>query len=185
VITEREHWLSITDDPDWRRNHINDPGIPLDETLSAITTAFPPDPQRILEIGCGYGRLTAKIATMYPDAQVTGTDINPAILPRSDAITYLCTDTLAGLPPQDAIYSVAVFQHLTDMQKRDYIAQAAELLTPGGVLRVQFIAGARDNFCDHWIAEERMRQWFSGNGLTVSVDHALAHSQWTWMTGTK
>jgi len=29
VTSEREHWLSITDDPEWKRNHISDPNIPL------------------------------------------------------------------------------------------------------------------------------------------------------------
>ena len=57
---EREHWLSITDDPEWRRNHICDPNISLAETLAALE--FPYVPQTILEIGCGFGRLTTEMA---------------------------------------------------------------------------------------------------------------------------
>lgn len=189
MTTEREHWLSITDDPDWRRNHINDPNIPLGATLAAITEAFPRGPERILEIGCGYGRLTSEIAPLYPDAWVTGIDISPDVLPRSYAqqrITYLLRDNLRDLPRQDAIYSVAVFQHLPEQEKRDYIFDAADILNPGGVLRVQFIQGDRDIHLDHWATADRMERWFTEAGLGVSaIDVGLAHPQWTWMTGVK
>lgn len=180
---EREHWLSITDDPEWRRNHICDPNISLAETLAALE--FPYVPQTILEIGCGFGRLTTEMARIHPQAQITGIDINPLILPAAtDRITYRCQDTLDGLPPQDAIYSVALFQHLTSAQKRAYIQAAADLLTPHGSLRIQFIEGERDNFCDHWVSCETMRWWFTGVGLRiVALDRGLAHPQWTWITG--
>lgn len=184
-MNEREHWLSITDDPEWRRNHINDPNIPLKDTLEALT--FHNQPERIVEIGCGYGRLTTEIAAMYPFAHVTGIDINPKILPaNTDRITYLCQDTLDGLDGQDAIYSVAVFQHLTAQQKRDYIFDAERTLNPGGILRIQFIEGDRDNPLDRWVHAEEMESWMSAAGLDVAmIDHGLAHPQWTWITGIK
>jgi len=184
-MNERDHWLGITADPDWRRNHINDPSIPLDETLDALL--FTNNPKAILEIGCGYGRLTAEMAQLYPDAFITGIDINPEILPEDTAtITYLCHDSIDSLPTQDAIYSVAVFQHLPDQQKRDYIFDAATLLSYGGQLRIQFIDGDRDNFCDHWVRAEQMELWLVQAGLSVSnIDHGLAHPQWTWITGVK
>lgn len=184
-MNERDHWLGITADPDWRRNHINDPNIPLADTLAALT--FHNDPEQILEIGCGYGRLTTELAALYPNAEITGIDINPDILPAdTDQIHYLCLDNLEGLLAQDAIYSVAVFQHLTDQQKRDYIFDAATLLTAGGQLRVQFIDGDRDNFLDHWVAVEEMESWFMQAGLGVAaIDQGLAHPQWTWITGVK
>lgn len=188
AVTERDHWLSITDDPQWRRNHIADPNISVDETLAAITKAFPVNPERILEIGCGYGRLTQRIAHWYPDALVTGVDINPDVLTHAlPGAGYVCRDNLIGLPEQDAIYSVAVFQHLPDTEKRAYIEQAADILTPGGVLRVQFIEGERDNFCDHWTKPSVMREWFHSAGFTTvsDVERGLAHQQWSWITGIK
>ena len=193
MTSEREHWLSITDDPEWRRNHIADPNIPLDETLAAITEAFPTNPKRILEIGCGYGRLATQIAAQYPRAWVTGIDVNPDVLPKEEPgnrITYLCRDNLWNLPREshhpNAIYSVAVFQHLPEHEKRDYIFDAASILRPGGVLRIQFIDGDRDNFVDHWTPCEIMEIWMIQAGLGVSaIDVGLAHHQWTWITGVK
>jgi trans-aconitate methyltransferase len=188
MVTERDHWLSITDELGWKRNHISDPNISQDETIDAIVSAFPDDNlERIVEIGCGYGRLTSVIAGWYPDATVSGIDINPAVLACAlPGASYYCADHLTDFRNQDAIYSVALFQHLPHDEQRFYICEAADALRPGGVFRLQFIEGDRDNFCDHWTPLERMRGWFDEALLDVgSVDRGLAHPQWTWITGIK
>jgi trans-aconitate 2-methyltransferase len=186
VITEREHWLSITDDPEWKRNHIADPNISLDETAEAVVCAIPDEPDRILEIGCGYGRLTEAIAEAFPDAVVVGVDINPQVLPESSRqVMYICRDDLVGLSGFDAIYSVAVFQHLPDAEKRAYIAQSYTTLRDDGVLRVQFIEGDRDNHLDHWTPREVMAGWFDDVGFNVVATETMVHPQWTWITGVK
>jgi trans-aconitate 2-methyltransferase len=186
-VIEREHWLSITDDPEWRRNHINDPSIPLGETLGAIIEAFPMEPRRILEIGCGYGRLTTEVAQRFPYALVAGIDINAKILPENSLnITYLGFDNVRSFENYDAVYSVAVFQHLPYVDQVAYISDSYFALAPGGVLRVQFIDGERTNFCDYWTPAESMESWFTQAGFNVSnVDQGLAHPQWTWITGVK
>lgn len=185
MISEREHWLSITDDPEWKRNYICDPNICLDETVEAIVSAFPDNPAAVLEIGCGYGRLTEVIAAGYPDTFVTGIDVNHGVLPDSGCAHYACRDNLTGLSGFDAIYSVAVFQHLPDDEKHAYITQAYDALNPGGVLRVQFIEGVRDIYLDHWTPEDLMIDWFDDAGFDVTTQTGLVHPQWSWITGTK
>jgi trans-aconitate methyltransferase len=187
MTTEREHWLNITNDPNWKRNHINDPSISLPDTLDAITEAFPKDPGSIVEIGCGYGRLTERIANLYPNAAVIGIDINPEVLPQNECgATYMCRDNLWDLKGQDAIYSVAVFQHLPDHEKRDYIFDAAYVLNPKGTLRIQFIEGDHDGFCDHLVPVDKMERWFTDAGLGVAaIDAGIVHPLWTWITGVK
>lgn len=191
MITERQHWLSITDDPEWKRTYISDPNISLDETVDAIVAAFPKDPKRIIEIGCGYGRLTREIRARFPEAAVWGVDVNPVVLKEARAYDpgthFLRDDTLwsFGVDAADAIYSVAVFQHLTDFEKHAYITQAYDALTKGGVLRIQFIEGVRDEFCDHWTPLQTMLLWMLQAGFTVGWPGELVHPQWTWLTGTK
>jgi len=192
MITARDHWLRITSEPDWRRNHIFDPNIPLGETVDAITAPFPGTVQRILEIGCGFGRLIAPITRRYPAAEVTGVDVNPHILAQAWGVgfgirpRYVCTDSLEQFTGQDAIYSVAVFQHLPDSEKRAYIDGAYTALRAGGVLRVQFIEGDRDGFCDHLVPLDRMAGWCEAAGFVSTVfDWGFAHHQWTWLTAIK
>lgn len=190
MITEREHWLSITDDPDWRRNYISDPNISLHDTVDAIVAAFSkrPKPKRILEIGCGYGRLTREIRQRFPKADVLGFDINPAVLNAAreyDPGTVFCDD-MQGIAELDAVYSVAVFQHIPDAEKCAYIGQAFESLNPGGVLRVQFIEGDRDNFLDHWTSADLMVSWARDAGFaSTRVTSGLVHHQWSWLTAMK
>lgn len=185
--SERGLWLSITDDPDWKRNYIADPNISVDETVAAVVSKFPANPQRILEIGCGYGRLTREIRARYPDAEVWGLDVNAAVLEEAGRYdprtTFACGDSIdkTGF---DAIYSVALFQHLPDSEKQAYIEQAYTALNPGGILRVQFIPGERDAFCEHWTPATTMRDWFRTAGFTrPSVQSGLVHPQWAWITG--
>ncbi|OHU51487.1 hypothetical protein BKG82_23100 [Mycobacteroides chelonae] len=189
MLSERDHWLSITDDPQWRRNHIADPNISLNETLAAITKPFPQSPKRILEIGCGYGRLTREIGRRYIEAEVFGQDISPLVLRAAcdyDPGTTFCDGPLIALPPMDAVYSVAVFQHLPDLDKRRYIVEAAGVMNLGGALRIQFIEGDRNNFNDHWVDAEQMVSWCDEAGFTnIELDRGLAHRQWTWITAVK
>jgi trans-aconitate methyltransferase len=185
---EREHWLHITDDPDWERQHIHDPNIPADETLKAITDPFPPDPKRILEIGCGTGRLMRLVRCLYPFASFTGIDINHKVLPKTKSPNehYLCRDNLIDLDGFDAVYSVAVFQHLPYDEQYAYIAEAFDALTPRGVLRVQFIDGEDSgHLCDHKTPTGTMVRWFREIGFATNVDLGLAHPLWSWITGTK
>lgn len=189
MMSEREHWLSITTDPEWRRNHIADPNISLDATVDAIVSAFPADAKRVLELGCGYGRLTREVGKRLPDVSVIGLDVNPAVLSEArlyDPDTeFVCGATLMPFTELDAIYSVAVFQHLPDNDKYAYIREAYEALNDGGVIRLQFIAGVRDNFNDHWVPVEQMVTWMERRGFTIGVTGTAAHPQWTWITGIK
>lgn len=185
--SERELWLSITDDPDWKRNYIADPNISLEETISAIISKFPAKPRRILEIGCGYGRLTREMRAQYPTAEVWGLDVNAAVLEEAatydPGTTFVCGDSI-NEQGFDAVYSVALFQHLPDSEKQAYIEQSYAALNPGGVLRVQFIPGERDAFCEHWTPAAPMRDWFRDAGFPrVSVQSGLVHPQWAWIAG--
>jgi len=187
MTTERDYWLSITDDPDWKRNSIWDPNISAEETLEAVTAPFPARPKNILEIGCGYGRLTTQLQDKYPRAHVIGTDINPHVLAAAEpGPEYRCTDNLDDIPPQNSVCSVALFQHLPEPEKIGYINQAHTVLKPRGVFRVQFVEGDGDNFCAHLVQGKQMLQWCQEAGFKdASLDKGLAHPQWTWLTAVK
>lgn len=183
--SEDDYWLSVTNDPDYTVKYFDDPTISTDETVKAIVSSFPENPRTILEIGCGYGRLTSRVKLKYPNSHVVGFDINPEIIKRAiDGPVYWAGDTFDG--EWDAIYAVTVFQHLPDDKKRDYILKAGKALNPNGVLRIQFIEGERDNFVDHWVSIDKMIKWMKEAGLQVMItEKGLAHEQWVWMTGAK
>lgn len=181
---ENDYWLNVTNYTDYKARFFDDPTISTDETVKAIT-GFMQKPDSILEIGCGYGRLTAPVKNKFPKARVAGIDINPDIIAQAEGsgIDYAVGDKIKG--KWDAIYAVTVFQHLPDDKKRDYILQAGKALNPGGVFIVQFIEGERDNFVDHWVTIDKMISWFQEAGLGVIQNKKLVHNEWTWLVGMK
>jgi tRNA (cmo5U34)-methyltransferase len=55
-----------------------------DEMLYNLFCYLPADfkPQRILDLGCGTGNLTALILAKFPDAEIYALDISPEILKK-------------------------------------------------------------------------------------------------------
>lgn len=97
--------------------------------------------QRILEIGCGTGFFTKKLAQLYPQAHIIATDISPAMLQA--AKTNLSTFTNINYELQDGenlqltgqfdlIISNAAFQWFHDYPQA--FQQFYNRLEPGGYL---------------------------------------------------
>jgi malonyl-CoA O-methyltransferase len=95
-------------------------------------------PRRILEIGCGTGFLSARLADAFPETRLVLTDIAPTMLTRcrariGDKHTYMVLD---GERPDgleggfDLIASNLAFQWFVDLPGA--MARLSELLAPGG-----------------------------------------------------
>ncbi|MFT8781710.1 dethiobiotin synthase [Acetobacter syzygii] len=98
-------------------------------------------PERILEIGCGTGLLTAQLARLWPDAQIVATDFAPHMLERArrktpPSTTFKLMDaahpTVDG--PFDVVCGNLVMQWLE--QPEQVMARLGDMLAPGGVLAV-------------------------------------------------
>jgi malonyl-CoA O-methyltransferase len=106
--------------------------------------------RRVLEIGCGTGRHTVKLAGQ--GNRVTGMDLSPGMLQIAreklagfpDVILFE-GDFLAGKPlcrgPFDALVAALVLEHLRDLPA--FFAEARRLLVPSGELHVSEIHPAR------------------------------------------
>ncbi len=86
----------------------------------------------ILEIGCGTGRLTARLATLNPKAKITAIDLAPAMVKKAqgrlaayddERISLLKADgenlpeKILNKAPYDLIISSATFQWFADLKK--------------------------------------------------------------------
>ncbi len=103
------------------------------------------EPSAVLEIGCGTGSLTVRLAQALPAASVTGLDPDPEALARARAKDPLRRidwrrGTAAALPLPDRctdrVVASLLLHHLTDAEKRDALAEARRVLRPAGRLHI-------------------------------------------------
>ena len=100
---------------------------------------------RILDLGCGTGEITRRLAARYPDATLLGVDIleeNLAIarresVPLGERVRYESGDAFALAHP-DAAFDLVVCRHMSqavpDFAK--VLAEITRVLTPGGWLHL-------------------------------------------------
>jgi SAM-dependent methyltransferase len=98
------------------------------------------DLRRILDFGCGCGRTLRRWAAV--DAEVHGTDVNPALVEWCrENLTFATFSVNGALPPLalppsgfDLVYAISVFTHLPEDAQRGWIGELRRLLAPDGVL---------------------------------------------------
>jgi SAM-dependent methyltransferase len=97
---------------------------------------------RILDYGCGYGRLAGEVHG-HGFAEVEGVDLSPALIARArqqwPALGFSVISTPPTLPyPDESFDAVLLFAVLTciptDTGQREVVAELRRLLRPGGLL---------------------------------------------------
>ena len=109
-----------------------------------------PSTGRVLEIGCGKGRVVRYLAAQRAGAQFFGIDVSKEMirlawesdqnnLPRNLCFVVGDGSTFDAFPDQffDVLYSYIVFQHLPRHIVRSYLRHAERILKPGGNLIFQ------------------------------------------------
>jgi SAM-dependent methyltransferase len=109
-----------------------------------------PEGLRVLEIGCGMGRLFEGLSARF--GEVSGIDISETMIEKGRSAcpveaTWLLGDgaTLTGVADAsiDHVISFEVFQHIPDREViRSYLAETRRVLRPGGTLSVQLRRGS-------------------------------------------
>jgi cyclopropane fatty-acyl-phospholipid synthase-like methyltransferase len=128
---------------------------------------------RVLEIGCGVGRLIRPLAPRV--ARVVGVDVSAEMLARAQErcrglanVELLQTDGGLEFLPDDGfdfVFSHIVFQHLPRKAYAErYFREAFRVLSPGGIFRVQ-VDGRSRQFFRRSIADSWSGVVFSGREL--------------------
>ena len=133
---------------------------------------------RVLEIGCGVGRLVKPLAARVE--RVVGVDLSTEMLRRAkdycaglSNVELLATEgDLASLADEsfDFVFSHIVFQHLPRKAYAErYFREAFRVLVPGGVFRVQVDGRSRQAF-RRWIADSWSGVVFSARELARRLE---------------
>ena len=132
--------------------------------LDFVAANLPPAPARVLEVGCGEGRLTRALIDLGYDAR----GIDPRA-PDRPAFERIPLEELRVEHPYDAAVAVVSLHHLHDLPRA--VERLADALAPGGPLVIDEFDRARlDPATTAWLW--RQRQALAAVGLGHAPDHA-------------
>ena len=170
--------------------------------LSTLTQERDPRKLRLLELGCGIGRMTKPLADVF--GEVVGVDVSVEMI-------SLARVRLAGVPNArvevnngtdlsgfgddsfDVCFSFIVLQHIPERSVIErYIIEMARVLRRGGVAKfqVQGFQGAdyrsqpKDTWHGETFSEEEMTELIGGAGLDL-LNMEGAGTQYFWITAAK
>ncbi len=118
--------------------------IPHREEGEATLLEFlPASAKRILDLGCGGGRLLALVKAAQPSCQCVALDFSPTMLETLHAafanhsnvsiVAHNFENTLPPMEPFDAVISSFAIHHVAHERKRTLYREIFELLAPNGV----------------------------------------------------
>jgi len=147
---------------------------PLDKLKKTITPGWtdknlkrhldwvnvPADAYRILEIGCGIGRLLKEIAGVNSDLEVFGLDASKDMIKEGKKycsgidnleLYHTSSRTVESFAPMDFVFAWLVFQHIPNPNTvLAYVKSAGEILALQGQCKFQLLTNDEKPDADLW-----------------------------------
>ncbi len=142
----------------------------FDQLVAAFAEAGQPLDRsaRVLDFGCGCGRVLWMFRQLPHAGEIWGCDVDPEAIEWNlknlgDVGRFRCNSAMPPAPFSDgffdAIYSVSVFTHLPERVQFAWLAELRRLLRPGGVAVVS-VHGER-----YWSADTEVRTEVEARGF--------------------
>lgn len=155
--------------PVWDEMRSAEAFAPLEAALDSLDTA----PSRVLDLGTGTGRAAFLLARRYPEAEVVGVDLAPAMLAEARKLT---PPELAGrvrfeeADAEHLAYPDASFDLVSLANMIPFFPELARITAPGGALFFSFSGGAETPI---YVAPELLRKELSKLGFAEFADFAV------------
>jgi SAM-dependent methyltransferase len=104
--------------------------------------------EKVLDFGCGCGRVLRHMSALWPQAQLCGADVDEGLLSwNRENLSRLANWTkIEHRPPTefasaifDIIYAVSVFTHMDEKNQLGWIEEFQRILKPNGLLLISVI----------------------------------------------
>ena len=189
-IEHFEHWAS-TYENSWMQRAFFDR---THQATLALAAGIVHQPESILDVGCGTGKLLRRANTYWPEAQLIGVDPANGMIEMAKRLTpnaTFFTGMAEALPLQDASVDLALsttsFHHWQNQVAG--IREIARVLRPGG-----YFILVDASFPDWLVRVFRLKRFhspvqlrtlFNQAGLHVQTQQTLAWRRWLATIGNK
>lgn len=138
---------------------------------------------RILDFGCGWGRIMRFFLKDVGEDNLYGVDVNPEMIDTClKSMKYGTYGVVNPLPPLefqpgslDIIYAYSVFSHLAEPVHLKWIEEFSRILKPGGIIVVTTQARSFIEFCKELRGRTHESAWHNMlAGLFQDTEAALA-----------
>jgi malonyl-CoA O-methyltransferase len=128
-------WMFDQLAPDWEGRASADKLASLDAALAGLGST----PRRVLDVGTGTGAAARHLAARWPDAEVTGIDLSPAMLAEAELLAggprYLAGDA-SRLPFPDGAFDLVTLLNMIP-----FVDELARVTAPGGSVAIAYTLG--------------------------------------------
>ncbi len=156
--------------------------------MASLITKYIADPEdiKILDFGCGWGRITRFLPQLTSPDNIYGVDVDERLIQAcKDYLAPMHFETIVSGKPLsfadqsfDVVISNSVYSHLSESSHRFYVGQMARIIRPGGL------------FLGTTLSEGKMKalyddtdtvEWITGiTGSRESVEAALERGEFVF-----
>jgi SAM-dependent methyltransferase len=157
--------------PVWDEMRSTEAFAPLEAALDSLDTA----PSRVLDLGTGTGRAAFLLARRYPEAEVVGVDLAPAMLAEARSLTPAELASRVRFEEADAErlpYPDASFDLLSLANMIPFFPELERVTVPGGAVVFSFSGGAETPI---YVPPEVLRTELSRRGFTEFANFAAGN----------
>jgi ubiquinone/menaquinone biosynthesis C-methylase UbiE len=157
--------------PVWDEMRSGDAFAPLEAALDSIE----PEPTRVLDLGTGTGRAAFLLARRYPEAEVLGVDLAPAMLAEARRLT---PRELAGrvrferADAEKMPYPDGAFDLVSLANMIPFFPELGRVTAPGGSVVFSFSGGAETPI---YVPPEVLRRELAEHGFADFADFAAGN----------
>jgi len=137
--------------------------------IAAALDALPTQPERVLDLGTGSGRVARLAAKRFASAEVTGADVSAGMVREAERLAaterehYLRADA-SDLPFPDGAFDLVTLNNMIP-----FFDELARVVEPGGHAAVAFSLGSATPI---WVPLERVRHELEARGFAHIADFA-------------
>lgn len=138
--------------------------------LERVLETLPAAPKRVLDLGTGTGLAAFVVAQRFPEAEVVGVDLAPAMVEQARQRTPPELAERVRFEQGDAAnlsFEEGVFDLVQLANMIPFFDELARVTAPGGHLVLSFSAGPETPI---WVPPERLRHELGAHGFTDFAD---------------